>query len=197
MTIARNKQICLTSTRYYHCANSCVKRAYLCGFDPHTQKNLDHRREWFDEILQKLTTAFCIDVAALSITSNRYRLLVKINADQVSTLSDIEIIDRWNKIYSIPTYADYYRRGYTLTESQEKNLASDILLWRSELANLSRFMGYLNEKIARRANKEDACTGRFWESRFKSNAVKDAEVLLRTMLYADQVQPKQMLLRNF
>jgi len=46
-------------------------------------------------------------------------------------------------------------------------------------------MGNLNEHIARKANKEDNCTGTFWESRFKSQAVLDMPALLATLCYVD------------
>ena len=56
---------------------------------------------------------------------------------------------------------------------------------RQRLGDLSWYMRCLNENIARRANEEEDRTGRFWEGRFESKPLADAQAVHACMAYND------------
>jgi len=56
--------------------------------------------------------------------------------------------------------------------------ASSVAATRKRLSSLGSFMKCLKEPLARLANKQDGCTGAFFEGRYKSIAILDEEALV-------------------
>ena len=117
--------------------------------------------------------------------SNHYHIVIRIDVDAVNQWSDSEVAGRWLQIFSGPLLMHQYLSNTDLTEAELEYIAELLTTWRHRLCDLSWFMRCLNEPIARMANAEDHCTGRFWEGRFKSQALLDARAVLACMAYVD------------
>ncbi|MEH6578928.1 MAG: transposase [Amphritea sp.] len=185
MTRARNQIISTADTPYYHCIARCVRRAFLCGEDPLTQRSYEHRRQWVVDRLVELQQVFCIDLCAYAVMSNHYHLVLCINEEWAAELTADEVINRWCHLYKGPQLVQRYRQGEVLGKAEYQAVSDIVEQWRERLADISWFMRSLNEHIARQANQEDSCKGHFWESRFKSQALLDEKALLTCMAYVD------------
>ncbi|WP_185236425.1 hypothetical protein [Teredinibacter franksiae] len=181
----RKQQISLEATPYYHCTSRCVRRAFLCGLDALTGKDYEYRRQWVEDRILFLGEVFCIDVCAYAVMSNHHHVVLHINNAEAQSLTDLEVCERWHKLYKGTLLTQKFLKGELLDEAQILAVKEKLEHWRRELANISRWMWALNEPIARMANAEDQCTGRFWESRFKSQALLDEKALAACMAYVD------------
>lgn len=117
--------------------------------------------------------------------SNHYHLVLHIDTARAQVWSDQEVAQRWAKLFSLPLLVERYLES-ELHIAAEIDVAQKVISkWRERLCDLSWFMRALNESIARRANEEDQFTGRFWEGRFKSQAILDEAGLLACCVYVD------------
>ncbi len=185
MTQARSAQIDLASTPYYHIVSRCVRRAFLCGKDKYTGKCFEHRRNWLLDRVKLLSSVFAIDIAAYAIMSNHYHLVLRVDKDRALNWSTDEVIVNWYRLYKSNVLVDRYRNKEELSEAQVRLVNGLVNVWRRRLHDISWFMKNLNEYIARKANREDKCTGKYWEGRFKSQALLDDVALLSCMAYVD------------
>ncbi|MEW6997053.1 transposase [Colwelliaceae bacterium BS250] len=185
MSTPRKKQIFLSETPYYHCVSRCVRRAFLCGFDLITNQSYEHRRAWVEERLLFLTSIYTIDVCAFAVMSNHTHTVVKIDEQQAKNLTDKQVLERWHKLHYGTLLTRQFCRDEKFDDALLPTIKAIANVYRSRLSNLSWFMKDLNEYIARLANGEDGCTGRFWEGRFSSQALLDDASLLACMAYVD------------
>ena len=185
MTQPRKQLVSVSDTPYYHVVSRCVRRAYLCGHDPLTGISYEHRRQWIENRIRILSSIFSIDICAYSVMSNHFHLVVKILPDEIDQLSNEDVAERWCSLFKGPILVQRWQAGEPLCSAELQTVDDCIKLYRKRLASLSWFMRCLNEPIARQANKEDLCTGHFWESRFKSQALLSEEAVLSCMAYVD------------
>lgn len=183
---ARSEIVDDATVGVYHCISRCVRRAFLCGDDPFTGRNCDHRKRWIQDRLEELAGIFAFDVLGFAILSNHFHLVLRNRPDVAGSWSDEEVARRWYRLH--PKRRD---DDGTAAEPEPSELAAMladpdwIAARRRRLASLSWFMRSLCEPIARRANAEDQATGKFFESRYKSQVLVDETAVLACSIYVD------------
>ena len=185
MTTARRLLVDSESPGFYHCISRCVRRAWLCGVDPYNGKSYEHRREWVEQQLLELAGIFAVGVYAYAVMSNHVHVVLRIDPLAAAAWTDEEVAIRWVRLFPATVHGEV---DALASRTKEQNLlgnAERLNVCRQRLGSLAWFMRALNEPIARRANREDACTGRFWEGRYKCQALLDHAAVLSCMSYVD------------
>jgi hypothetical protein len=109
-------------------------------------------------------------------------VVLQLDPAWTSAWSDADVAARWVRLFPARENTVAAQRAkQAWLEAQPERLT----ILRQRLGNLSWFMKCLAEPIARRANAEDACKGRFWEGRYKAQRLCDERALLAAMVYVD------------
>ena len=185
MPKARKTLISLQDTSYYHCISRCVRKAFLCGTDNSTGKSFEHRRGWVEDKMLSLAKVYAIDICAYAVMSNHTHLVLHINIEEANNWNVKQVLERWHSLHKGTQFTEKYLENKAMQEFELASVYESCEKYRKRLMSISWFMRELNESIARMANKEDKCTGRFWEGRFKSQALLDEAALVACMAYVD------------
>jgi hypothetical protein len=179
MATPRSQLVDESVTPWYHCVSRCVRRARLCG------EGLEHRKDWIVSRLRKLVGIFAVDCGGFAAMDNHLHLLLRLDSPRVRGWSDEEVARRWLTLHPL---RDAAGAALPVTAERVRRFASDAA-WvgrmRARLADLGWFMKSLKEPLARMANREDGCTGAFWEGRYRSVPLLDEEALLVVAVYID------------
>jgi len=181
----RSQQISLSDTPYYHICSRTVRKAFLCGVDTETGVSFEHRRHWIEKRIFQLSQVFSIDICAHAVMHNHLHLVLHVDSEQVKKWSTLDVLTRWHKLFKGTHLTKKYQHNSPLDKYELEMVEETAMAYKQRLIDISWFMRSLNEPIARQANKEDKCTGHFWEGRFKSQALLDEGALLSCMAYVD------------
>ena len=182
MTIARMHIVGAHVAGTYHVVSRCVRQAWLCGRDPLTGSDYSHRKRWIEERIIALAEQFSIAIYAYAVMSNHVHLVIGTDPETPQRWDATTVLRRWFAVS--PRKCDTEETLLQRIDAAAGNEAR-IAEYRSRLGSLSWFMRALNESIARAANAEDGCKGRFWEGRFRCQALLDDAAVLSAMTYVD------------
>jgi len=185
MTYPRLQTVDPQTPGFFHCVSRCVRRAFLCGQDVYSGRSYEHRKAWVEERLLALAECFAVGLYAYAVMSNHVHIVLHVDPQEANAWSDEEVAERWVRLFPVRVEEVVDER---LCQKKVQRLQGDperMAELRSRLGSLSWFMRCLNEPIARQANREDGCTGRFWEGRFRCQALLDEQAVLSCMAYVD------------
>jgi hypothetical protein len=96
------------------------------------------------------------------VMSNHVHLVLCVDKDKAMSWSDKQVVGRWHRLHRGTLLSQKFMRNELLSESEWISLKETIGVYRQRLCDISWLMASLSEPIARQANKEDGCTGRFY-----------------------------------
>ena len=181
MRIPREDQFDPANPPWLHCISRCVRRAFLCG------DGFEHRKEWLERRLRLLARCFQVDVGAYAIMSNHIHVVARPRPKRCVELSPEDIAAAyWCMRFDVDPVDDVAETP--LDQDHIQALAHDLKFiadWRTRLGEIGWFMKALKEPLSRMANKEDNCSGAFWEGRFKSVPLLDVAAVVACTAYVD------------
>lgn len=185
-----------TKVGVYHAFNRVVRRAFLQGVDPLTGTDYSHRRVWFRERMKFLLTWFSLDLLAYAVMSNHWHCVIRNRPDLVERMSNQEVAIRWLSITAKNPDSKQtgdvsdkeLKKRRAKFEKQVVALAGDPVKMREirkRLSDISWFVRLTCQTFAQQCNREDECTGRFFEERFKLERLETEAEVLACMAYVD------------
>lgn len=129
---------------------------------------------------------FGVDCLTYTVLSNHLHVVLRSRPDVVAQWSDQEVAKRWLRLFPKRRNKDGSPADPLKPEIDAIVNDPDVLAERRRrLSDISWWMRCTAENVARRANREDECTGRFWEGRFKAQLLLDEASLLACAAYVD------------
>lgn len=180
MTRPRNWKMPSDAVGVYHVISRCTRRQFLMG------KEASHRKAWFIEEMTRLLPVFAVDLLGYAVMSNHVHLVLRSRPDVGHSWSADRVAREGMSIMPLRSGSGDEKLAVTdqLIAQQIRN-RDWVDEYRARLSSISWLMRLIKQRISRRANREDGCTGHFWESRFTSVPLLDWSAVLACLVYVD------------
>ena len=182
--IARAEVFAHDEVTIIHVMNRVVRRCFLMGDDPVSGKNFDHRKDWIENELRRLSAQFGIDLLDFAILSNHVHLILRSRPDRVKDWDDAEVARHW--WFLCPQRKQPDGSAAEPTQAEIDRIRNDpvkLTNIRQRLSDISWWMRLLCQKIAQMANAEDGEVGKFWQSRYRAVRLLDETAVLAASAY--------------
>ena len=107
MTQARSLLVPANAHGVYHCVSRCVRRAWLCGQDPLTGTDHEHRRQWVEDRLAQLAELYAVSIWAYAVMSNHLHVVIEMHADVARDWGPDEVAARWLRLATVEPQRAY------------------------------------------------------------------------------------------
>jgi hypothetical protein len=130
--------------------------------DSYSGQSYEHRRGWVEDRLLFLAGVFAIDICAYAVMSNHVHVVVYVDKAEADSWDVSQVLARYHQLHKGTLLTQKFVRGDELSAGEWITFEETVEEYRRRLFDISWLMRDLNEYIAREANKEDGCTGRFY-----------------------------------
>ena len=79
----------------YHVTSRCVRRAWLCGYDPYTRRDCSHRRRWVSGRIAHLERYFAVETLGHAVVSTHFHMILRFDPKACEAWTDEEVARRW------------------------------------------------------------------------------------------------------
>ncbi len=177
---ARKSTIDPNTVQCIHVSTRCVRQNYLLK-----QNGSNYRKSLAKRRLRFLASIFGIDVVTYCVMSNHIHQVLRSRKDVVDTWDDEAVAKKVAQLSAGMAEDGSLKPIKKQRYEEVKNNRQLIKKWRERLSDVSWWMRYFNQYIARMCNKQDGTKGHFWEARFYSQLLSDESSLLSCMMYVD------------
>jgi REP element-mobilizing transposase RayT len=143
----------------------------------------DNEKEYFCELVRRLSRFTGLDVVAYCVMGNHFHLLVE-QPDQTTlpALTKAELLRRAKFLYDANTIKDLEQEFQRAEKASDQPWIQNILdRYAHRMGDVSKFMQELKQRFTQWYNRRNRRTGTLWVGRFKSVLVEGDEEALMTM----------------
>ena len=147
--------------------------------DPLTGTDDEHRRELMRSPLEFLAGIMGNEDLGYAIMSDHFQCILSSRPDVLETWSNEDVARKWWMLCPANKNKDGgAAKAIEFELNSIRHDVSELNEKRVWLSSVSWFMRFLSDRVAREANQQDQCSGRFWDGHFRRQILLDRAAIL-------------------